>query len=251
MRKYVVFSVLLLLAIVQGLAGSTSGDSKGVVARPVTATMATIAAAFSDETTTDVTYNYNLSQTMVGGQPAWFRSCTWGEFPVVDGGTGTGSPPLAFIGGDPNLRQAIEVQYWSDLPVDLYFLTRDQELSWFYHTSLWPYQFCAPPLAHEWTYGWENRTYASFTATLPAGTCPCSILIFNMDASEAHLRFVVSGLGISAPAYQHSTAYTLADRYSTGNELHSFGLSSVVFVVLGLALAVAVVFGNWIRRRPN
>jgi len=145
MHLYKLFFLLLLLSIIPGLVGSAQGKAN-VVTKSVTTTVTAVATASSVATaTTDLTYDYNLSQTMVGGQPAWFRSCTWGEFPVIAGGTGTGSPPIAFIGGDPELQQTVHVQYWSDLPVDLYFLTRDQELSWLYYTSLWPYQFCAPP----------------------------------------------------------------------------------------------------------
>jgi hypothetical protein len=253
MHLYKLFSILLLLSIIPGLVSSSPGNASSVmVTKSVTTTVTGIATASSIITaTTDLTYNYNLSQTMVGGQPAWFRSCTWGEFPVIAGGTGAGSPPIAFIGGDPNLQQTVHVQYWSDLPVDLYFMTRDQELSWIYYTSLWPYQFCAPPFSG-WTYGWENATYASFAASLPAGTCPCSILMFNMNVSEAHVRFVVNGLGISVNVtHQYATTSTLTDAYTTTEKIPSFQINSGLFAPVGLVLVIVVSLGIWMRARPT
>jgi hypothetical protein len=252
MHLYKLFSILLLLSIIPVLVGSTHGNTNVEVTKSVTTIVTGIATTYSIATaTTDLTYNYNLSQTMVGGQPAWFRSCTWGEFPVIAGGTGTGSPPIAFIGGDPELQQTVHVQYWSDLPVDLYFLTRDQELSWIYYTSLWPYQFCAPPFSG-WTYGWENTTYASFRASLPAGTCPCSILMFNMNVSEAHVRFVVNDLGISVDVpYQHATTATLTNAYTTTEKTTSFQVNSGLLAEAGLVLVILVALGIWMRARPT
>ncbi|MGA2791152.1 MAG: hypothetical protein ABSF00_10335 [Candidatus Bathyarchaeia archaeon] len=239
------------MSIIPGLVGSAQGKAN-VVTKSVTTTVTAVATASSVATaTTDLTYDYNLSQTMVGGQPAWFRSCTWGEFPVIAGGTGTGSPPIAFIGGDPELQQTVHVQYWSDLPVDLYFLTRDQELSWLYYTSLWPYQFCAPPFS-SWTFGWENTTYASFTASLPAGTCPCSILMFNMNATEAHVRFVVNGLEISVSVpYQHATTSTSTDTYMSTKKIPPFQVNSEFLASVGLVSIIIALLGIWIRARPT
>jgi hypothetical protein len=250
MHLYKLFFLLLLLSIIPGLVGSAQGNLNAVM-KSATTTVTGIATAYSISTaTTDLTYSYNLSQTMVGGQPAWFRSCTWGEFPVIAGGAGTGSPPIAFIGGDPELQQTVHVQYWSDLPVDMYFLTRDQELSWLYYTSLWPYQFCAPPFS-SWTFGWENTTYASFTASLPAGTCPCSILMFNMYATEAHMRFVVNGLEISVNVpYQNATTSTPTDARMT-TKIFPFLVNSKLLTSVGLVLIIMVLFGIWIRARPT
>jgi hypothetical protein len=252
MHLYKLFSILLLLSIISVLVGSTHQNTNVEVTKSVTTTGTGIGTTSSIAiATTDLTYKYNLSQTMVGGQPAWFRSCTWGEFPVIAGGTGTGSPPIAFIGGDPNLPQTVHVQYWSDLPVDLYFMTRDQEHSWIYYTSLWPYQFCAPPFSG-WTYGWENATYASFAASLPAGTCPCSILMFNMNVLEAHVRFVVNGLGISVNVpYQYATTSTLTDVYTTTEKIPSFQINSGLLVAVGLVLVIVVALGIWVRARPT
>jgi len=247
MRKRSLFSIILLLSIIQGIVGPTRADTNSVFTKADASTMPSIATAFSP-VTTDLTYDYSLTQTMVGGEPAWFRSCTWGEFPVIVGGAGTGSPPVAFIGGDPKLRQTIRVRYWSDIPVDLYFLTRDQELSWLYHISLWPYQFCAPPFANNWTYGWDNATYASFNASLPAGTCPCSILIFNMKASEAHVRFVVDGLGISDLANKSFPNSNLTYRRTATKDLQS-QVSSGLFAAVALVLAIVLVIGTWVRAK--
>jgi len=252
MSRYKLFSILLLLSTISGVAGSIHGNTNVTVTKSVTTTVTGIAtASLIASATTDLTYDYNLSRTMVGGQPKWFRSCTWGELPFIAGGTGTGSPPIAFIGGDPDLQQTVRVQFWSDLPVDLYFLTRDQELSWIYYTSLWPYQFCAPPFYGS-MYGWENTTYASFVASLPAGTCPCSILMFNMNASEAHVRFVVNDLGISfyAPD-QHATTSTLTDAYTTTQDIDTFQVNLKLMATGGLVSTIVVLLVMWMRRRPT
>jgi hypothetical protein len=252
MHLYKLFSILLLLSIVPVVVSSNPGTANSVlVTKSVTTTVTDFVAASSIATaTTDLTYSYDLNQTMVGGQPAWFRSCTWGEFPIIAGGNGTGSPPIAFIGGDPKLQQTVHVQYWSDIPVDLYFLTRDQELSWIYHTSLWPYQFCAPPF-DGWTYGWENATYASFTVSLPVGTCPCSILMFNMNASKAEVRFVVNGVAISFNVpYQHAATYTQTNAYTSTKEIPPFQIDSRLLATVGFVLVIVVLIGIWMRTRP-
>ncbi len=250
MHTYRLCSIILLMSVIPVLVGSPLDSTSVAVTKSVTTVVTGMATATSIlPATTDLTYNYTLRQTMEGGQPVWFRSCTWGEFPVIAGGTGTGAPPISFIGGDPDLRQTLQVQYWSDMPVDLYFLTHEQGLSWIYYTSLWPYQFCAPPF-YGWTYGWENSTYASFTASLPAGTCPCSILIFNMNATEAHLRFAINGLGVSVDVpYQHETSTTLTDTYVIAEGASSLEVSAASLTAVGLVLVIVVGAAVWRRAR--
>jgi hypothetical protein len=245
MHLYKMTCIVLVMSIILTLAGSTHGSTNVV---DVTFTTGKATSSSMGTVTIDLSYTYNLSRTMVGGQPAWFRSCTWGELPVIAGGNGTGSPPIEYIGGDPELQQNIRVQYWSDLPVDFYFLTHDQELSWLYYTSLWPYQFCAPPF-YGWTYGSENATYASFTATLPAATCPCSILMFNMKTSEAHVRFVVNGLGVSIEVPRANRA-TLSNTFTT-KEAPFVQADSGVLATVCLVLVVVVAVGIWMRARST
>jgi hypothetical protein len=189
--------------------------------------------------TTSLAYDYNLTETMVGGEPQWFRSCTWGEFLFIAGGTGSGLPPIAYIGGDPNLNQHVHVEYQSDVPTDVYFLTQAQKREWAYYVSLWPYQFCAPPFSG-WTYGWQGTTNASFTATLPTSTCPCTFLIFNMNVMPAHIHLDVNGLGVVGQIpYQYAATSTITSLYTTTQENSS--QQELAGWLISVALIAAVV----------
>jgi hypothetical protein len=192
---------------------------------------------------------------MVGGEPQWFRSCTWGEFLFIAGGTGSGLPPIAYIGGDPNLNQHVHVEYQSDVPTDVYFLTQAQKRGWAYYVSLWPYQFCAPPFSG-WTYGWQGTTNASFTAALPANTCPCTFLIFNMDVMPAHIHVVANGLGVVGQIpYQYVVTSTVTNLFTTMHDISlqqktSGWLISVALITGIVVMAVILAFEATDTRSP-
>jgi hypothetical protein len=260
MRLNRIFSATLLLSVILVLVVPTAESLNYTTAASFTATVTGEATASSiGIVTTNLSYDYNLTEIMAGGVPAWFRSCTWGEFLFMAGGTGTGPPPIAFIGGDPTLQQTVHVLYWSDVPVDLYFLTHAQESWWAYHVSLWPYQFCEPPY-YGWTYGWQGKESAYFEATLPASTCPCTFLIFNMNVLAAHIHLLVNGLEVSGEIPYNYTVTSTVTNALPKTERRLFpqvNSDSLALIGLIITIVAALSFGisMWARaarpRRKN